>query len=115
MFLKQKTAVGKVEAKCPGCNKTITAPLKSNFTGMKSFECPGCQLTVFLRLSRNTLIAYIAIFFYIIYDLFGIYESASERIWVMMDIGILCILLFSFQKHFTGLSEDNYKAIRDDE
>ena len=115
MFFKQKPAEGKVEAKCPGCHKTVTAPLKSSFIGMKTFECPGCQQNVFLRLSKNIIIAYVVIFIYIIYDLTTIYNSVSERIWVTMDIIILGILAFSFLKHFTGLGEENYQRIVEEE
>ena len=111
VFFRQKPADGKVKAKCPGCHKTVTAPLKSSFIGMKTFECPGCQLNVFLRLSKNIIIAYVVIFIYIIYDLATIYNSVSERIWVTMDIIILGILAFSFLKHFTGLDEENYQRI----
>jgi len=114
VFFKQKQSNESIETNCPACNQKIKTQLSSNFTGLKSFDCPGCQQKVFLSLSRNLLIAYAILFIYFIYDLIRTYGSASEQIWVMMDVVIIGVLAFALLKHFTGLKRDKYKTIEED-
>lgn len=113
MAFKQKQSNERIETSCPACNQKITSQLSSNFAGMKSFDCPDCQKTVFLNLSKNMLITYVALFIYFIYDLIQTYGSSSGQIWVMVDVVVIGLLVYTLLKHFNALKVGQYKIIED--
>jgi len=113
VIFKQKQSNESIETNCPGCNQKTITRLNSNFTGMKFFNCPGCQQKVFLSLSRNLFIAYLVFLMYFIYDLIRTYGSAREQMWVMVDVVVIGVLVYSLLKHFIGLKADKYKIIKD--